>query len=116
MSEFQSTFSIENNTGDAITYVVGQHRTSKGYTVVTSQKLAEDASTGKESINIYSDHHDYWSVSFINGSGELMTGNKRCAVKTEDKGKNVLLVLDSSTFTVHTPVSSPCTDVDYYQT
>jgi hypothetical protein len=56
---------------------------------------------------------DYWTVSFVNGSGVLVVGSNDCGFESEDNGGNVVLQLYPNYFSIVMPASSSCPNNKY---
>jgi hypothetical protein len=116
MSEYKGTFSVKNNTGGTITNVVVTHATTDWPTsTINPGKLSNGESAGGGTVTTSSGNKDRWSVSFINGSNQLRTGQENCGFESEDNGLNVTVVLNTEDFDIDMPKSSSCTDNDYQQ-
>jgi hypothetical protein len=116
MSEYTGTFTVTNNTGATITSVVVTHYTTDyGPNTFQAASLGSTPSTPTP-LKTSTTNKDRWSVAFVTGSGQLLTGQENCGFESEDEGGNVRVVLNPEDWDIYMPKSSPCTDNDYNQT
>lgn len=117
MSKYTGTYQVKNNTGGAITNVVVTHATTDWPTsTINPGDMASGAIAGGGTVTTSSSNKDRWSVSFINGSNQLRTGQENCGFESEDNNGMVTIVLNTEDFDVDMPKSSSCTGNDYQQT
>lgn len=78
--------------------------------------MKQGDSSQKVPISTQTSSKDRWSVSFLNSSGELRTGQENCGFESEDNGGTVTVNLGSEEFDIVMPKSSSCDNNDYQQT
>ncbi len=117
MSEYTGTFTVLNNTGATITSVVVTHYTTDyGPNTFRAASLAESAASSPTPLKASTSNKDRWSVAFITGSDQLLTGQENCGFESEDANGNVRVILNPEDWDIYMPKSSSCTDNDYNQT
>lgn len=102
---------VNNATGRAVAVVMG-HKLGDDSDSLPFQVLKDGEST-QFTINVGSGSTDRWWINLMTDDGRYQFRfNKVCDVEQSDldSGRPVVVNIRSSSFDVHTPVSSPCND------
>jgi hypothetical protein len=125
---YEGTFSVKNCSGEKLYYVSVLHHVDSVLKQVpndsyslSADSLADGASITNGKLYSESGVPDLWDIRFEvvrpawGGGGQTVSVrytrlNKQCNFGPEDAGKDCVIELRVGSFSILTPVSSPCVD------
>jgi hypothetical protein len=106
---------VQNGEDTPISNVVIMHTSSGNETsCFTVPNLAAGAtSTNSMTITYSTSSKDYWWVSFVDTNNDLNFGTSSCGIESEDANGNVIIQLNTASYSVIPPKSSACNSNAY---